>query len=301
MSENEKVTIGKDDGEKNRWGIKKFLYLREGKKTSLNMKLAAILSVVVVVVGTLYSVFSEFFKPTPSENAGPISFNGQVATAAAQSQSLKVPTGQGELEKAKPTKTAGGGVRIKLSGPVVVARPNSGHIPSGAQSRAKFITGASNGLITAALIEPLVFNGEELAESGSLLIGQGSSNDERLMVQFSKLVFKGGGHITIQAQGLDLEDQLLGIKGKKISKYLKMMTSGAALNFLGGLSEGLQESQVSPNGTVTKKSDLKNAALNGASKAALEQSQQLLSELKDQKSTVEIESGKEFIILFDGE
>lgn len=301
MIENEKVTIGKDDGEKNRWDVKKFLYLREGKKTSLNMKLAAILSVVVVTVGTLYSVLSEFFKPTPSENAEPISFNGQVLTASEQSLNLKIPTGQGELEKAKPLKPISGAARIKLSGPVVVTRPNSGHIPNGVQGKAKFITGASDGIIKAVLLEPLVFNDEELAESGSILVGQGSSNDERLMVQFSRLIFKSGSHITVHAQGLDLEDQLLGIKGKKISKYLKMLTSGAALNFLGGLSEGLQESQISSNGTVTKKSDLKNAALNGASKAALEQSQQLLSELKDQKFIVEIESGKEFLVLFDGE
>ncbi len=295
MSEEIKVKLGKDDGYKRRWGLTKILYRQEGRKISINAKVTAWTLSIFIVAASAYSVLAEFFKPAPSESNGPIAFNEQVS----DQNTIQVPRGNSETEKPKSTKA-----RLKAatsySGLQVIQRPNFGKIPPGTMIKAKFMTGASNGPLKASLLEALTVNSEEIAPEGSILVGNGSSGDDRLTVQFTKLVFSDGRSQNIQAQACELSDQTVGVKGKKISKYAMLLAAGAGLNFLSGVAEGLQETQVQ-NGVTTKKSDLKNAALNGASKAALDQSQEVLSELRNKKSIVQVDNGKEFYVLFEGD
>lgn len=295
MSEELKVAITKDDGGKRRWGLANILYRKEGRKISINAKITAWTFGVFVFAGSAYSVLAEFFKPTPSESNGPIAFNEQVSNQ----EKIQVPLGNSELEKPRSNEPRHK-VVISYTGLQVSQRPNLGKIPPGTMVKAKFITGASNGPLKAVLVEPLSVNNEEIADEGTILVGNGSSGDDRLAVQFTKLVFKDGKAQNIQAQACDISDQTVGVKGKKISKYAVLLATGAGLNFLGGVAEGMQETQVQ-NGVATKKSDLRNAALNGASKAALDQSQEVLSELRNKKSIVQVDSGKEFYVLFEGD
>lgn len=295
MSEEIKVILAQDDGQKRRWGLSNILYRKEGRKISINAKITAWTLGVFVMAGSAYSVLAEFFKPPSSESDGPIGFNEQVGSQ----EKVQVPRGNSETDKPRANNSRPKTV-VQYSGLQILQRPNFGKIPPGTMIKAKFITGASNGPLKAELLEPLSVNGEEIAAEGSILVGNGSSGDDRLTVQFTKLVFKDGKSQTIQAQACDISDQTVGVKGKKVSKYAVLLATGAGLNFLGGVAEGLQETQTQ-NGTTTKKSDLKNAALNGASKAALDQSQEVLSELRNKKSIVQVDSGKEFYILFEGD
>lgn len=296
MSEEaKKVDMAKDDGHKRRWGLSNILYRQEGRKHSLNAKLSAWAFSILIVAGSAYSVLAEFFRPTPSENSGPIAFNGQVGSQ----EKIQVPRGDSEIQKTNTAK-AKTKVVVSYSGLQVIQRPNQGNIPPGTMVKAKFITGASNGPLKAALLEALSVNNEEIAPEGTILVGNGSSGDDRLNVQFTKMVFQDGKSQNIHAQACDLSDQTVGVKGKKVSKYAMLLATGAGLNFLGGVAEGLQEIQVQ-NGVATKKNDLKNAALYGASKAALDQSQEVLSELRNKKSVVQVDSGKEFYVLFEGD
>lgn len=299
MDEEVKVSLVGDDGHKRRWGLSNLLYRKEGRKLSINTKVTAWMFGLFILAGSAYSIVSEFFKPTPSENSGPIGFSEQMGSNSSQSEKVQIPSGNSEFNKPQTTnrKTK---VVIYYSAPQVIGRPNLGKIPPGTMVKAKFITGASNGPLKAVLAEALAINGEDVAPEGTTLVGSGSSGEDRLAVQFTKLVFKDGKSQTIQAQGCDLSDQTVGVKGKKLSKYAVLLATGAGLNFLGGVAEGLQESQVQ-NGVATKKSDLKNAALNGASKAALDQSQDILSDVKNKKSVIQVDSGKEFYVLFEGE
>ena len=295
MSEEVKVNVANDDGHKRRWGLSSLLYRKEGTKQSINAKVAAGLFGSFMVAGVGYSVASEFFKPIPSESSGPIAFNEQVNPQ----ERIQVPTGNSELNRPTPMKARPRGV-VNYSGLQVVQRPNVGKIPPGIMVKARFVTGASNGPLKAILAEPLSVNGEDIAPEGTALVGTGSSGEDRLVVQFTKMVFKDGKSQNIQAQACDISDQLVGVKGKKVSKYAIMLATGAALNFLGGVAEGMQESQVQ-NGVAVKKNDLNNAALNGAAKAALDQSQEVLSNVRNRKSVIQVDSGKEFLILFEGE
>ena len=299
MDEEVKVSLVGDDGHKRRWGLENLLYRKEGRKLSINAKVTAWMFGLLILAGSAYSIVSEFFKPTSTENSSPIGFSEQMGSKSAESEKIQIPSGNSEFNKPQSTnnKTK---VVVYYSAPQVIGRPNLGKIPPGTMVKAKFITGASNGPLKAVLTEVLAINGEDIAPEGTTLVGSGSSGEDRLNVQFTKLVFKDGKSQSIQAQGCDLSDQTVGIKGKKLSKYAVLLATGAGLNFLGGVAEGLQESQVQ-NGVATKKSDLKNAALNGASKAALDQSQEALSDLKSKKSVIQVDSGKEFYVLFEGE
>lgn len=299
MNEEVKVNFVKDDGHKSRWGLENLLYRKEGRKLSINSKVTAWMFGLFVLAGSAYSVVSEFFKPTPSENSGPIAFNEQVSSESQGSQKIQIPSGTSEYNKPQQNQKKSN-VVIYYSAPQVIGRPNLGKIPSGTMIKAKFITGASNGPLKAILLEPLTVNGEDIAPEGTSLVGTGSSGEDRLVVQFTKLVYRDGKTQNVQAQACDLSDQTVGVKGKKLSKYAIMLAAGAGLNFLGGMAEGLQESQVQ-NGIATKKNDLRNAALNGASKAALDQSQEVLSDIRNKKSVIQVDSGKEFYVLFEGE
>ena len=299
MSEEIKVSIVGDDGHKRRWGLGSVLFRKEGRKLSINGKVTAWMFGLFILAGSAYSVISEFFKPTPSENSNPIGFTGYSNFNENDTSTIQIPIGNSELNH-KHLGNSKSKLAVYYSAPQVIERPNSGKIPPGTSVKAKFTTGASNGPLKAVLIDSLTINGEEVAPAGSTLVGIGSSGEERLVVQFTKLVFRDGKIQNIQAQACDLSDQTVGLKGKKMSKYAVLLATSAGLNFIGGVAAGLEENEVQ-SGVVTKKSDLKNAALNGASKAALDQSQEVLTELRNKKSVIQVDSGQEFYVLFEGE
>ncbi len=300
MSDENQVLIANDKGHLNRWGLEKLLYRKEGRKRSLNAKVTAWLMGLVVFLGSTYSVISEFFKPTSSGNGSPIGFNDSLPSSQGTGPNIQVPTGTSEYNRPQLAGNSKRRVVEVYSSPQVIERPNFDEIPPGVFAKAKFVTGASNGPLKAVLVEPVSVNGEEIVPVGTVLIGRGSSGEDRLTVQFAKMVFQNGKSQNIQAQACDLSDQTVGVKGQKMSKYAVLLATSAGLNFLSGVAEGLQETQIQ-NGAVVKKSDLKNAALNGASKAALDQSQAALSDMKNQKSVIQVEKGKEFYVLFEGE
>jgi hypothetical protein len=295
MSEESTVAIVKDDGHRNQWGVGRFLYRDEGLKKSLNSKALAGTVSSILVMATTFLILTDNDVNSGAQGGAPIPFNEQIS---GQSM-VEVPAGQSDLVRASKPKSVAQ-APVKYSGLQVIKRPNIGKIPPGTFVKARFLMGASNGTVKAALAEPLVVNGDGIADEGTVLIGQGSSTEDRLMIQFSKMVFKDGSVQQIQGQACDDSDQTVGVRGKKLSKYAVMLAAGAGLNFLGGLAEGLEESQTQ-NGVTIKKNDLRNAALHGASVAALDQSKEVLTNIRQSKNVIQVERGKEFYIIFDGE
>ena len=76
-----------------------------------------------------------------------------------------------------------------------------------------------------------------------------------------------------------------------------MLAAGIGLNFAGGLADGLQESEVR-GGLAVRKSDLRNAALNGSAKASVEESKSIIERWKTQKTVIEVKSGTEICVIF---
>jgi len=185
----------------------------------------------------------------------------------------------------------------RMLGPQLVARPRNVKIPPGSMVKATLISGASNGLVKAQILEPLSLNGEVLIEQGTIAVGRGSSTEDRLFIQFSKLVFKDGAVDTVQAEAADQSDQIVGLKGSKLGHYAARLGAGIGLNFVGGFSEALQETE-GQDGVLVKKPTVRNALLNGAARASLEQSQEMMSNLKNQQPIIEVKAGTAILIMF---
>lgn len=188
--------------------------------------------------------------------------------------------------------------KVSFTGPQVIYREIAG-IPPGTLVKAKLITGASDGPVRAELIQDVIVNGERLIESGSTILGNGSSTEERLFVRFDRLIRKDGSTLSIQAQALDRKDRIAGLKGNKVSTEAMKLAAGIGLNFVGGISDALQETEVK-GGVALRSSSMKNALLNGAAHAALDQSKDLISSYKDKAPRIEVEKGRIVEIMFDG-
>jgi GTPase involved in cell partitioning and DNA repair len=74
-------------------------------------------------------------------------------------------------------------------------------------------------MVKATLSEPLIVDGEIVADKGSVLYGRGNSSEERLYVSFSKLIKKDKTEMKIKAQAFDSKDRILGLKGSKVGDY----------------------------------------------------------------------------------
>lgn len=186
----------------------------------------------------------------------------------------------------------------KLTGPQLMKRPRGIKIPPGMMVKAQLLNGASNGLVKAKLLEPITVDGERLVEPGTIAMGSGSSTEERLFVKFSKLVYYDGTVDPVQAEACDQSDQTPGLKGSKVGYYGLKLAAGIGLNFAGGMAEGLQDSEGMQGATI-KPATTKNALLNGASKAALEQSRDTMSDLKSKQAIIEVPASTTIFILFD--
>jgi hypothetical protein len=173
-------------------------------------------------------------------------------------------------------------------------------IAAGSQVKAVLVTGASNGLIKAKTSESLVVEGDVLLNSGVTLIGQGQSGEDRLFVVFKKLVWPDGTSKQVTAYGYDMSDMIAGLKGSRVQTHSLKFGAAAGLNFLGGLSDGLQDTQVF-NGVAVKSNNLRNAALNGMGKAALDQGKSILESIRNQENVIEVKANTPIWVVFGGE
>ena len=293
MTEESAVKVEFDNGHKSRWGAGLFLYRSDGKKSTLRTNR------VVLSAATVFGLTSAIVMlngPVHLSLRNPIVLNGTISN----SRDVDVPAAGG-LSKDKKPKIAGGKQpRVGQRNPSrmeIVNRPRFGQIPPGTTVRAKLSNGASNGLVKAELLDRIEIQGEGIAETGTTLIGRGSSTEDRLMISFQKMVFRNGETQSIHAEACDASDQTVGLKGSKIGRAASMLAAGIGLNFAGGLADGLQESEVR-GGVAVRKSDLRNAALNGSAKASVEESKSIIERWKTQKTVIEVKSGTEICVIF---
>jgi hypothetical protein len=187
----------------------------------------------------------------------------------------------------------------KLPGLQKFERSRGKAIPPGMTLKAILVNGASNGTVKVEVTESLLLQGETLVPEGAVLIGVGQSTEDRLFIRFNTLVFKDGTTENIQAQAIDTDDRIAGLKGSRIGRYAIKYGAAVGLNFAGGLAQGLQEKEVINQQAVTK-TDTKNALLNGASRATLEMANETMTNLRNQTPVIEVKAGKEVIVMFEG-
>ena len=199
---------------------------------------------------------------------------------------------QTKSDKRKTPKTA-----LKLSGPKLIARSIKIKVPPGTETKATLMTGASNGLVKVKLKEDVIVAGESFLAAGTILLGTGSSTDDRLFVHFTKAISDDASVESIEAEIADASDKSMGLKGSFWSTHGGRIAASAGLNFLAGASEALEDTQ-GEQGAVVAKPTVRNAVLNGSARAALEESNQVASKYKNSPPSVEIRVGTEVAIIF---
>lgn len=171
-------------------------------------------------------------------------------------------------------------------------------IPIGSETKAILVSGATDGIVKAKITQSLNVDGEPLIPENSILFGKGKSGEERLYVEFNKVIFPSGESFQILAQSFDPSDKIQGLKGAIVGTRAKKMGMAMGMGFLGGMADGMRETSGSSL-FMNQKPTMKDAALSGASKAALNQSEAYLEEMKKSPNIIEVKSGTEFIIIID--
>jgi hypothetical protein len=189
-------------------------------------------------------------------------------------------------------------VESSLLGKIKVVSLNSiSELPIGSELQAILESGATDGIVKARMIQPLIVDGEPLLPDRTVLFGKGKSGEERLFVEFTKVIFPTGESFPIRAQAFDIADKILGLKGAFVGTRTKKMAGAMAFGFLGGMASGLQNT--SGSYFVMQPPTMRDAALAGAGRAALDQSQAYIDEMKRSPNIIEVQSGTKIIAITD--
>jgi hypothetical protein len=180
----------------------------------------------------------------------------------------------------------------------VVSLRSISEVPTGSEMQAVLSSGATDGIVKAMLTAPLIVDGEPVIPENSILFGNGKSGEERLMVEFRKVIFPTGESFPLRAQAFDSTDKILGLKGAIVGTRVKKMAGAMAFGFLGGMADGLQTTSGSSM-FFPQKPSMRDAALAGTSKAALDQSQAYIEELKRSPNIIEVKAGSDLLVIVD--
>jgi hypothetical protein len=170
-------------------------------------------------------------------------------------------------------------------------------IPSGSEVRALLKSGGANGMVKVETTEPLVADGETLLPEHTVLMGQGTSSDDRLFIIFKKAITPDLAQVKIRALAFDIDDRVLGLKGKKISNYAFQLGIGSGLLFLGGMADGMR-SDNSSNAFEKRRTTARDAALNGVTVATSDLSRDALEGMKNRQARVEVAHSTPIVIIF---
>lgn len=291
FSENSKVEIVTESKAKKSF-LENFSYTRRDPAQGKKLK----------VVGLTMAVFAlgaSFFRGEPVKEAETDS-NVSIPSIGQE----QVDPTKGNYSRAEDAKsfdgkksTGASGPSVKLSGPKLISRPRNIKIPPGTIVRAELVTAASNGLTKATLKDDVKVNGEVMIEAGSTILGRGASTEDRLFVNFTKVIHKDSDISQIEAEAADVSDKTLGLKGSKLASRSIKIAANVGLKFLAGASEALQETEGQQGATV-RKPTMRNAILNGTAQAALEESNDIASSYKNAQPVIQVPAGSEIYVMF---
>jgi hypothetical protein len=179
----------------------------------------------------------------------------------------------------------------------VVSLRGVSEMPIGSEMTAVLSSGATDGIVKAQLTAPLIVDGEQVLPEKAVLFGKGRSGEERLFIEFSKVILPNAESYPIRAQAFDVSDKILGLKGALVGTRTKKMAGAIGFGFMGGMADGLQDT----SGSIFygKKPTARDAALAGASKAALDQSQVYIDEMKKSPNIIEVKAGTQIVVITD--
>lgn len=279
------------------WSLSRIFYRREGQKNRVNNKAVKVTMVVASIFVIGFSMVLETDKGGIKSKIEDIKLPG----LAKQESSIKIkPVDLEVIKKPVPAKVAvqASPNPFAFIGLKKVDRFGEIKIPPGTMIKAQLMSGASNGPVRARMVESIKIEGSTLVEKGQILLGQGTSSDERLFIKFSKLVFADGNFIRISAEACDFSDQMPGLFGSNVRGVAMKWVGAAGLGVLGGAALGLQNNQNPASG---QKPSTRDAMLNGVAVASLEQAKEISRDIENTEPLIEVPAKTEFYTLFSGE
>lgn len=281
------------------WRPKFYGLIQEGRKVRVSR---SALKIGILVLGLLI-LGSQLMVSWETSSHLQKEVSIKIPMAGAPTDSVYVPpvtnsAKEREIEKAQARATALARLGPQKIEPIrTINLSQVKDIPSGVEVMASLSSGASNGLVKAVLSNDLKYNDDLLLQRGTVLIGKGSSSEERLYIQFTKAIAPDKGTLKIKAFAFDSSDRIIGLKGKKISDYAFKLAASAGLIFLGGVADGLRD-DYSSNPFDRRKPSVRDAALNGVSTATMETGKDLMNDIKNKESRVEVASSTPILVIF---
>jgi hypothetical protein len=196
-------------------------------------------------------------------------------------------------------------ITIKYWAPQIVGENEHGR--KSIRSGSKLIGILKNPIDTRAqsLVRVLIPKGGEAGgveiEPGSVLVGQFNyqGDGDRVFITFSRLDPPDGAEPKkISAVGLDAGTFTAGIQGEEFTGQGMKVAASVGLSMFAGITNTLTERESLGNsvGTPTAKPTMKNALLQGLSKAAQDQTSRTASDIEQERGYVLVPEGKEIII-----
>lgn len=291
MSEESRVYIEKE-GKVFRWGQDAYFKTWNGLKETVSVtRVKAFALPLAVILSVLTFFFSGDRDATDTRGK-----EMDVPTVSQDVPTIAAPIydGRESVNQIRAPRVATGAMgRIK-----VFNLRHLSEIPVGSEAKAILESGATDGIVKAKLVSALMVDGDPILPENAILFGRGKSSEERLFVEFQKAVFPGGESFAIRGQAFDIGDKILGLKGSVVGRRTKKMGMAVGFGVLGGMADALQETSGSSFFGYQKRS-VRDAALAGASKAALDQSQAYMEEMKNSPNIIEVKKGTEFYLIID--
>ena len=280
------------------WRSRFYGLVQEGKKFRVSSAFLRHLAwgIGAVIVGIqLYASFQPGFKKSAELMFAP-------PQVRADLDPLYVPLtmdARREAEMDKRRQTSGARVRplqiVERIKPVNLSGLDG--IPAGSEVVAQLVSGGANGMIKAQLVDSLKALGEALLPKGTVLIGKGSSSDDRLYIAFRRAILPDKTEMKIRAIAYDEKDRIIGLKGKKVSDYAFKLATSAGLIFLGGMADGMRD-DYSSSPLIQKRPTMRDAALNGVSTSTADLSREMMDSMKNAQERVVVEHSTRLIVIF---
>lgn len=297
-----KIIATTEKGIQRQWGRGLF-YRDDGRKSTLVPKHVIIVSAVSFGAAALILLF----QGTPEQKRNRTSTISAPSSMRIDSSQVNIPEAisshastklsvVGSKQRNNKSDLVQSKTKSSFSGPQLIKRPQMNQIPTGSIIKARLLGGASDGPVRAETIESLHIAGEQLIPQGTVFLGQGQSNENRLSIRFTQMIFKDGAIETIDAIACDEADQTPGLKSSFLGSKALKLAAGVGLNFVGGMADAFQNSNDSSVNSRSLK--LRKATINGAGTVALDQSREILSDTQNKTPSMEIPSDAHFYILF---
>jgi type IV secretory pathway VirB10-like protein len=165
------------------------------------------------------------------------------------------------------------------------------------------VTNNFNAPVIAQVWEDFYFNGELLLPFGTRIYGTAFAGRQRdrITVKFHTIVFQDGKTLKIDAIALS-KDGSGGLTGTVIDNRNKKIFVQMAMNFLGGLAAGLQQTATNAvTGLTEVASNSRNAILNGVANTFEKEASRIQKEVEDAKGYAVVLAGYELVIYFEKE